>query len=381
MKSRMSSRDYLNKYFPENRVVESFYNKLVRKRFSESRKLKHLYCLKKLFSLHDLTKIGPQELTEILEWIESTNYAPESKRDLRITLKRFLEHVGKKDLTDFRTSVKSRERKRLPEILSDEEIEKLIKHAGSIRDKAMIALAAESGPRIEELLSMRIENVVFDDFGCYVIYPTGKTGPRKNRIFGLFNNIALLKAWLDQHPFRSNPSAPLWVMRRKGHNEWVPLDYDTARTLIRKIAERAKMKKRVYWHIFRHTACTRAASFMTERQMEVYFGWIPGSKMPRIYVHLSGKDVEDSLMKHYGIKKEEDKKLIKCSRCGKYNPPSVDYCYNCFAALKPELVRRIEELEQELEERSDAAIKLKEKILEERIKKLEKQMAELLNRL
>ena len=123
MKSGISSRDYLNKYFPENRVVESFYNKLVRKRFSESRKLKHLYCLKKLFSLHDLTKIGPQELTEILEWIESTNYAPESKRDLRITLKRFLEHVGKKDLTDFRTSVKSRERKRLPEILSDEEIE------------------------------------------------------------------------------------------------------------------------------------------------------------------------------------------------------------------------------------------------------------------
>jgi integrase/recombinase XerD len=35
--------------------------------------------------------------------------------------------------------------------------------------------------------------------------------------------------------------------------------------------------------------------------MDAYFGWIQGSDMPSIYVHLSGRDIDDAILKANGI--------------------------------------------------------------------------------
>ena len=35
--------------------------------------------------------------------------------------------------------------------------------------------------------------------------------------------------------------------------------------------------------------------------MNVYFGWAQGSDMPGVYVHLSGRDVDDAILKANGI--------------------------------------------------------------------------------
>jgi integrase/recombinase XerD len=41
--------------------------------------------------------------------------------------------------------------------------------------------------------------------------------------------------------------------------------------------------------------------------MREYFGWTKSSDMPKVYVHLSGRDVDSTLLKHYGIKVEVPK--------------------------------------------------------------------------
>lgn len=35
--------------------------------------------------------------------------------------------------------------------------------------------------------------------------------------------------------------------------------------------------------------------------MNAYFGWIQGPDMPNIYVHLSGHDIDDAILKANGI--------------------------------------------------------------------------------
>lgn len=35
--------------------------------------------------------------------------------------------------------------------------------------------------------------------------------------------------------------------------------------------------------------------------MNVYFGWVQGSGMPSIYVHLSGRDIDDAILKANGV--------------------------------------------------------------------------------
>jgi hypothetical protein len=37
------------------------------------------------------------------------------------------------------------------------------------------------------------------------------------------------------------------------------------------------------------------ANYLTGAQMNVYFVWIQGSDMPGVYVHLSGRDVDNAV--------------------------------------------------------------------------------------
>ncbi|MDG7039449.1 MAG: tyrosine-type recombinase/integrase [Nitrososphaerota archaeon] len=78
------------------------------------------------------------------------------------------------------TEIKANERKQI-DMLTDDEIERMIKAAINIRDKAFIAVLAEGGFRIGEILPAKIKDVVFDERGA-IIHVTGKTGPRIVRL-------------------------------------------------------------------------------------------------------------------------------------------------------------------------------------------------------
>jgi hypothetical protein len=43
------------------------------------------------------------------------------------------------------------------------------------------------------------------------------------------------------------------------------------------------------------------ANYLTEAQMNAYFGWVQGSGMPSVYVHLSGRDIDDAILKANGV--------------------------------------------------------------------------------
>jgi len=60
-----------------------------------------------------------------------------------------------------------------------------------------------------------------------------------------------LSEWLRYHPDPS-PNNWLWVTLGKG-KYGSRMDYDAIRMLLKKIAKRAGVKKRVNPHIFRHT--------------------------------------------------------------------------------------------------------------------------------
>jgi len=46
------------------------------------------------------------------------------------------------------------------------------------------------------------------------------------------------------------------------------------------------------------------ANYLTEAQMNAYFGWVQGSDMPSIYVHLSGRDIDDAILKANGVREK-----------------------------------------------------------------------------
>jgi integrase len=61
------------------------------------------------------------------------------------------------------------------------------------------------------------------------------------------------------------------------------------------------VNKNIYPHLFRHTRATHLVDKLTEAQMKIYFGWSGRSEVPSVYVHLSGRDVEEAILRMYDI--------------------------------------------------------------------------------
>jgi hypothetical protein len=74
--------------------------------------------------------------------------------------------------------------------------------------------------------------------------------------------------------------------------------------------------------------------------MREFFGWARNSDMPSIYVHLSGRDVDRTLLQAYGLKieppevTEEPLAPGKCPRCGFESPAGFKFCGRCSMALE-----------------------------------------------
>jgi len=73
--------------------------------------------------------------------------------------------------------------------------------------------------------------------------------------------------------------------------------------------------------------------------MDELFGWVQGSDMPSIYVHLSGRDVDGALLKTYGIISDTQQsngsqfRPKACPRCKMQNPPTNKFCSRCGSVL------------------------------------------------
>ncbi len=232
--------------------------------------------------------------------------------------------------------------KSLPQILTMEEINKMIESCDNLRDKALISILYESGCRASEILDLKIKDLEFDEYGGVLIV-RGKTGARRIR---LISSIPALKEWLNVHPNKNDPNAPLFCSLAK-RDKGAPLADSSLCFIVQQIAKRAGIAKRVYPHLFRHTRATHLAKYLTEQELKIYFGWAKGSDMPGVYVHLSGRDVENKILQISGVKPKESESLptlptIKCYRCGEENSSGNKFCWKCGAPLEQRTIEKIE---------------------------------------
>jgi len=224
-----------------------------------------------------------------------------TKHDYRVVIKRFYKWLNKdEDYPDtvrwIKTTMKNGNKKLPEDMLTEDEIQILIDSATNPRDKAFISVLYESGCRIAEILNMKIKHISFDEYSPTIVV-SGKTGSRRIRLIDKNN---YLKIWLDNHFFKDDPDAYVWVSiatNRKNN----PLEYHSAVKLLRNLAKKSKIKKAVNPHNFRHSRATYLASRLTEAQMKQMFGWTQSSNMASIYVHLSGRDIDKSILQIGGL--------------------------------------------------------------------------------
>ena len=350
------------------KVIVRFADHCTAEGLSLARTVKYVFTLKTLAQVlaMDFNAADKADIEALMAKIERHpgGYSEWTKKDFRVCLKKFYKWLRDTG-DDFPEEVKwikttiRKDRKKIPdELLTEEDVMLLVNTATNQRDKALLITLYESGARIGELGEAKIKQFVPDQYGAALIV-IGKTGMRRVR---LLVADPYIRAWLNMHPRRDDPNAPIWVQ-----NNGKPMTYSTVAGIIRRISKRSGIKKNVHAHLFRHSRATFLANHLTEAQLCQFFGWDQGTKMTATYVHLAGRDIDGTILGLYGIKKEEEEEgkngkshlpaPIDCPRCGERNPEGASFCSKCGMGLSLRTVVEMEEKRRILDEALFEAIK------------------------
>jgi len=315
---------------------------------STRRVLKYLSSLSHIATMvpKQFNKVARQDIEKAVNRIETSEYSEWTKHDYRVTIKKFFKWLRNTEdgyppeVKWLRSTIRKKRLKLPEEILTQKEVQSMIVAAPTTRDKAFIAVLYESGCRIGEQLGLRMKQIEPDPHG-FRITVHGKKGPRR---LLLVASAPYLTDWLNQHPGRSEPEAYLWISASRT-TELV--SHSRVRSILNRAANLAGIRKAVNPHNFRHSRATHLAKFFTEAQLNEYFGWVQGSSMAATYVHLSGRDMDNAILKVNNIRTTEEDKdrnefsLRPCNRCGLDNPPAHKFCSRCGTVLDEETERRL----------------------------------------
>lgn len=286
-------------------------------------------------------KVTKKDIEDLIIKLESSAYAPESKRTLKVTLRKFMRWMRgtteyPEEVSWINMSMKDKPIKKPEDMLTEDDVMTIVRASNNPRNKAFITTLYESGCRIGEILPIKIKDLRFDEYGA-LMHVDGKTGYRRVRLVA---SVPQLKAYLNEHPNSDNPNAYFWHWKN-GH-----MTYHTALSTLAKLGKKTGIKKALNPHNFRHSRATFLANHLTESQMKEYLGWIQASRMAQVYVHLSGRDVDRSILKMYGMEMKGEEKKTKiaaqsCPQCKTSNPPGGQFCTLCGTPLSEEVRARV----------------------------------------
>jgi len=319
-------------------------------------------------------KADRRVVERVIAWINSQPYKSSTKEDLKILVRKLVQYAkcgscGRNtsvppEVSWFSINRSEKDSKVKPEmLLSLEDVKAMINAAENERDRALISVLFEAALRPSELLTMKVRSVEFKDNYC-LISVCGKTGVKR---IPLVASHRLLLDWLVKHPKRHDPDAPLWISL-SNNSKSEAMSYYYFRKLVKELAKKAGLRRDVWPYLFRHSCLTALAKVLTESKLELYAGWVHGSKMARRYVHFSARDLEETVLEIHGLKEAKRAdgilKPTQCPRCGSMNPPNNVRCEYCGYILDRSLAIKAEEEEQKKEEKVI-------KMLEEAFKRLE----------
>lgn len=190
-------------------------------------------------------------------------------------------------------------RRDLPEVFTPEEVGALIEQVSlegwtGVRNRAMIEVLYGCGLRISELVNLRVQDVYCDEEFVRVVGKRNKE--RLVPLVGMANRY--MRLWMEERPRAVQP-AP-------GHEEYVFLNRRGRKLtrvyvfmLVKELAQKAGIRKRVSPHTLRHSFAThlleRGADLRSVQQLLGH----ASITTTQIYTHLSVRHLKHVLLAYH----------------------------------------------------------------------------------
>ena len=224
-------------------------------------------------------RLGPRHIREYqVELFQKRKLSPNSVRLYLAALRFFYIQTLRRAWSIAETPYPKKTR-RLPVILSREEVAQLIRAARTPGERILLMTLYATGVRCAELTHLKVSNI---DSQRMVVHIQGGKG-RKDRDIMLSPKLllALRAQWRFYHRKSST-----WLFP-SNYRQDRPIDTKTVRNACRKSAQRAGLQKRVHPHLLRHCFATHLFEAGTDlRTLQVLLGH-DDLKETLIYVHLS----------------------------------------------------------------------------------------------
>ena len=170
--------------------------------------------------------------------------------------------------------------KTLPDILTIEELRKLIENTLNIKHKLIIKLLYGTGLRVNEIVSLKKEDVNFEESLIHIKLAKGK----KDRFVKIPESISgELKSFVDLEE-----SKYLFESNRGGK-----LTTSTIQAILKNASKKAGIKKRVYPHLLRHSFATHLLEGGTDLRIIQKLLGHSNIKTTQIYTQISQASIKN----------------------------------------------------------------------------------------
>lgn len=225
------------------------------------------------------------------------------------------------------------------DLLTPDEIIQIVKACKRDADHALILTLYEGAFRIGEIGRLKWGDLKFDEYGV-IANVSFKTD--KPRYIRLVMALDYLSRWRSIYPGTPEGNSLVFVNRNGD-----PLTHAQVSRQLDRIALRAGITKRVNPHVFRHSRITHlVCEGISESVIKAVAWGSQDSRMLKTYLHLTGQDVDNEMLRLYGIdtpekKKERGLKPHQCGNCSTINAPPSNYCSACGHPLTAEAQKEV----------------------------------------
>jgi len=222
----------------------------------------------------------PEELSsDDVKLYLSEMFESKSKNTIMLaaaSLKFFFKEILKKEISNIPLPKKD---KKLPEVLTKEEVRRLIDFSDAEKSRLIVSLLYSSGLRVSEVVNLKVEDLNFEDNTGWVRKGKGN----KDRLFVFSNSLKEdLKHYLEK--------------KGKGYtyvfSKDKPLTTRNIQKIIQGMRNRAGIKKKVTPHTLRHSFATHLLEQGTDiRVIQAMLGHSSLSTT-QVYTHISSEQLK-----------------------------------------------------------------------------------------
>lgn len=253
--------------------IDHFKQEMKRRNYSENSISNYSYCLIKFFSQSKSDHPKNIHENEIRQFLMNFD-EPNTQRNYHSAIKKFFD-ICLHQKNKFRYIPYAKKSNKLPIILSVDEIQLMFSVCENLKHKVILSLLYSCGFRVSELINLKWKHI---DRSRKVINIIQAKGKKDRQVPLSFDIIPLLeKYWHEYKPkeYVLNGQTSLQYSER------------SVNEVIKQLAEKSGIKKRVYTHLIRHCYATHLVEAGTDINIIQRLLGHGSVKTTSIYTHIS----------------------------------------------------------------------------------------------